>query len=185
MPLRHDQESRRHCQNCSCGTTVWTTAPVVEDDGRVNKHVQARPAQQGHRPPGNLLQLRSLHGLPNKQDHGNRPLHHDREIDDLRRKATAGPPQFSASENCNCETSRRMMVLLVHTDQDAEHPSPADDQRELSVRCIVTSKTSPENTTAVIDTSATLKNPISCTLHGKHGEQDENRTQDPGNHVEK
>ena len=33
------------------GTTVWTTAPVVEDDRRVNKHVQARPGQQGHRRP--------------------------------------------------------------------------------------------------------------------------------------
>ena len=36
----------------------------------------ARPAQQGHRPP-DRLQLRSLYGFLNRQDHGDLPLRHE------------------------------------------------------------------------------------------------------------
>ena len=32
----------------------------------------------------NTATAESLHGLPNRQDHGNRPLHHDRDVDDQR-----------------------------------------------------------------------------------------------------
>ena len=41
------------------------------------------------------LQLRNLCVLPNKLDHGDQPQRHNRDIDDLRRTATAEQPQFS------------------------------------------------------------------------------------------
>ena len=39
--------------------------------------------KQGHPPPRKVLR-RSLYGLPNMENHGNRPLHHDRDVDDQR-----------------------------------------------------------------------------------------------------
>ena len=42
-------------------------------------------------------------------------------------------------------------VLLVHTDHDAWHLGPADNRREHSARCIITSKTICAHAAAVID----------------------------------
>merc|ERR1719374_475337 len=42
-------------------------------------------------------------------------------------------------------------VLLVHTDHDAWHLGPADNRREHSARCIVTSETGLTHATAVVD----------------------------------
>ena len=47
----------------------------------------------------------------------------------------------------SCTRSRQYLavtVLLVHTDQDAEHLGPGDDRREHSKNSTVTSKTSHE-----------------------------------------
>ena len=72
----------------------------------------SRKAQQGHRPPGNILQLRSLYGLPNRQDHGNRPLHHDREIDDYAMNSNWGTnPQLTAPSN---HAPRELTQTCIH-----------------------------------------------------------------------
>ena len=49
------------------------------------------------------------------------------------------------------DSSLTYLSLLVHTDHDAWHLGPADNRREHSARCIVTSKISLAHATDVVD----------------------------------
>ena len=101
---------------CTCGTSRQFSAlpgpsrPVVAQ----RQACQARHAQQGQQPPRtNILQLRNVYGLPTRRDHGELSLRHEREADDLRWTATAGPPQ-----RCLANGTRRTNNGHVHSAQE-------------------------------------------------------------------
>ena len=62
------------------------------------------------------------------------------------RTATAETPQFQQSEHGHHVAN----VLLVHNGYDVEHHGPANQGKEHSARCIVTSNTSLAHTTATV-----------------------------------
>ena len=99
-----------HNGHITLSKNPWSKTP--------NTGMETRPAQQGHRPPEKYCKLRSRHGLPSRKTMGIDPQH-DREINELRRTATAANHSFLhclatgtrpattgmyiLSENSNCD----------------------------------------------------------------------------------
>ena len=119
-----------------------------------------RPAQQGHRLPGNVLQLKSLYGLRTRLDHGDLTLRHERDVDDLRRPHNSGHRHTVVQEQLgNPSWSAKRQ------DHDAEHlglcTNDRDHQRDLRS---TPAKPAQGIQPTVFDTSAALKNPILLVL---------------------
>ena len=72
----------------------------------------------------------SLYGLPNRENHGNRPQHHDRDVDDQRRTATAAPAKLVVHINGHVNDETGTATVENHsflhvwtTTQEAARPA--------------------------------------------------------------
>ena len=93
--------------NCEISTVSTTTAPgnndVLNESNDEVSTVSSTSSpginttcKQGHRPPGKVLHKGVSKVFQTGKNHGNRPRHHDRDVDDQRRKATAAKARLSA-----------------------------------------------------------------------------------------
>ena len=77
------------CATTGVKTTLLVSGNSGTEEGHLSLHKRAndseepaRPAYQGHRPPGNELQLGKLYGRKKSLDHGNLPLRYEGNVDD-------------------------------------------------------------------------------------------------------
>ena len=110
-PRRHDKKTTT-MMNCNCGkSTVSCSLNKRSSDfstscncGRA-KVFSTAATENLHDPHNrdidlqNEQQLRNLHDLLSRLDHGDELLQHEKNADDLRWTAAAGQPQFSAPSN--------------------------------------------------------------------------------------
>ncbi len=92
-------------------------------------------------------------------EHGNRPLRHDRKIDNQRRTATVEIHSFLQSEP---QAPCHINVPLVHTGHDVEHLGPDDRREKYSARCRNTRKTNQTHATGMVDDERTVLLVQSC-----------------------
>ena len=120
------------------------------------------------------VQLESYYGLLNSEDHGKRPLRHDKDVDDLEdelqlrcvQRRIRGFTQRAASVGARLSSPRRHLrncttctpsdthvtVLLFHTGHDAEHLG-REVQYQQSQPCTYQEHTTAETTTSATKTS--------------------------------